>query len=299
VAKPWARIEIGYLNHPKFLALNANAICLWHEGKNYCDSHHTDGLIPKDALKSFRFRGAKSVESLLKSCGQKGDGTPYAPLWHEHPVGYKMHDYLDYNDCRDAVLARMAKADERRQADADRKAEWRAMKKPKKVSRKMSRRTSDGTETSPSRSTTETTPETETLLNVPKEQEHSPAPHPVKELLAFYEQQFEALVGEKPAFTEGRDAAIAKRTLNQFGPDKARALLQAFFASDDPFIRRSGYGLNIFAGQLNKLITDLRSRTKPEDTPDVHGHVPPCKTFRECTAKAIAEGKAAAAKVSA
>lgn len=133
MAKPWARLEIGYLDHPKFLALTANAICLWHEGKNYCEKFHTDGLIPKDALKLFRFAGQKSVAMLLTGYGQKPDGTPYKPLWEKHPVGYKMHDYLVYNDCREEVLARLDDADDiaelRREANKRRQGEYRERRK--------------------------------------------------------------------------------------------------------------------------------------------------------------------------
>lgn len=130
MAKPWARIEVGYLNHPKFLALTATAICLWHEGKNYCDMHHTDGLIPRDALKTFRFRGTATIAVLMKSCGAKPNGTPYAPLWEPHDLGYKMHDYLDHNDCREQVLERLQDADEvaqlRKLANRDRQRKARA-----------------------------------------------------------------------------------------------------------------------------------------------------------------------------
>lgn len=132
MVKPWARIEVGYLTHPKFLALNANAICLWHEGKNYCDTHHTDGIIPKDALRTFRFRGVTSLAMLMTSCGQKPDGTPYAPLWEPHALGYKMHDYLDHNDCREAVLARLEQADRNRELDREYKRRARAAKQSKR-----------------------------------------------------------------------------------------------------------------------------------------------------------------------
>lgn len=133
--KPWARIEINYINHPKFLALNANAISLWHEGKNYSDMHHTDGMIPREALKTFRFNGAKGVALLTRSCGLKPNGEPYAPLWEAMDIGgvphFKMHDYLDHNDCREVVLARLAAADEERERDRERKSVARAAKKTK------------------------------------------------------------------------------------------------------------------------------------------------------------------------
>jgi hypothetical protein len=115
--KPWGKYEIDYLDHPKFRALHANAIVLWHEAKNYCDKFQTDGRFPKEIVKTFRFSTAKAVEQLERSCGVKPNGDPYAPLWMAQDIGgvayYVMHDYLDYNDCRDEVLARLADADER------------------------------------------------------------------------------------------------------------------------------------------------------------------------------------------
>jgi hypothetical protein len=132
--KPWARIEVGYLDHPKFQALNANAICLWHEGKQYCDRFHTDGLIPRDVVKRFRFSGKKSIDLLLAPIElPKPDGSTYAPLWEAHSVGYKMHDYLDHNDCRDEILARIEDANDARElrkiANRERQARFRAERK--------------------------------------------------------------------------------------------------------------------------------------------------------------------------
>lgn len=120
------------MRHPKFLALSGNAIALWHEGKDYCDEHMTDGLIPSAAMKGFRFRGAKPIGMLTTSCGPRCDGTAYTPLWEAHPVGYKMHDYLDHNPCREDVLARMEQAEESRAVDRDRLQRWRDAKKLKR-----------------------------------------------------------------------------------------------------------------------------------------------------------------------
>lgn len=161
--KPWAKIEVGYWDHIKFQSLNANAICLWHEGKNYCDKHHTDGLLPLVIVKQFRFYGKKAVDALTTRCETpKPDGTPYAPLWEAHPVGFKMHDYLDHNDCREVVEARMEAADARREAEKKRKADWRAKKA------EVSHGTNHGTEAGHvpdvpdlSRSTTEAVPQPE------------------------------------------------------------------------------------------------------------------------------------------
>lgn len=137
MAKPWAKIEQNYINHPKFLALNANAICLWHEAKNYCDMHITDGFFPREALKTFRFNGQRAVELLTRSCGSKPNGQTFAPLWDRIDVGgvphFRMHDYLDHNDCRDEVLERLQDADDkaelRKAANAERQRKFRADRK--------------------------------------------------------------------------------------------------------------------------------------------------------------------------
>lgn len=120
------------MDHPKFQALNGNAISLWWEGKNYCDRFLTDGLIPAETARRFRFGGKKSIEMLTTAIAlPKPDGSRYAPLWERHDLGYKMHDFLDHNDCREAVLARMEQADERRVSDRERLKRWRAAKKNK------------------------------------------------------------------------------------------------------------------------------------------------------------------------
>jgi hypothetical protein len=295
MAKPWARTRIGYMRHPKFLALSGNAISLWHEGKDYCDEHHTDGLIPRDALRTFRFNGRATVDSLMRSCGQKPDGTPYAPLWEPHTVGFRMHDYLDHNDCRDAILARIKGADDRRKAERDRKAEWRQKKAdksarvPRNVPRDKSRdtpRDSDGTVRTMSRSTTETDTDTDKNKSIAAPAEPGQS---VKAFLALYIELFQALTGEAPDIVRGRDHKIAKNTIEHLGEEKAHARLRDFFASDDKFIRGTGYGLNVFAGQLNKLIVAASKREA--EKADINGHVPPCRTWAECRDKVLAQAK--------
>lgn len=149
MGKPWARIQIGYWDHDKFAALNANAICLWHEGKNYCDKNFTDGLIPLAQVKNFRFFGKKAVEMLTTSCGAKPDGQPYAPLWESHPVGYKMHDYLEHNPCREQILDNIDKAEAKRKADRERLKQWREAKAARARKRQGETRDETPDETAP------------------------------------------------------------------------------------------------------------------------------------------------------
>ena len=135
MGKPWAKYEIGFIRHAKFLCLTGNAIALWWEGKNYCDEHLTDGFFPREAMRTFRFRAPRSVELLMQSCGVKPNGEAYAPLWEAIDIGgvpyIRMHDYLLHNDCREVVQKRMQAADEKTQANRTRLAAWRDAKKAK------------------------------------------------------------------------------------------------------------------------------------------------------------------------
>ncbi len=128
--KPWAKYEVNFINHDKFRAITANAICLWLEGKNYADDKLTDGLLPAYEVKHWRFYSQKSVALLTTSCGIKpGTDCPYAPLWESvDGFGFRMHNYLDHNECRDRALERIAQADRERELDREYKRRARATK---------------------------------------------------------------------------------------------------------------------------------------------------------------------------
>src|SRR5207253_5315313 len=136
-------------------------------------------------VRTFRFAGPKTIALLTASCGPKGDGTMFAPLWEHHDVGYKMHSYLDHHDCREVVMSRMGAAAERREVEKQRKSEWRRRKADKAdvvsrdVSRDLSHGTNSGTATSLSRSMTETTTETKEERDHATASRPSPKPQPI------------------------------------------------------------------------------------------------------------------------
>lgn len=127
MAKPWHPYEQNFINHPKFLVLSAGAVCLWLEGKNYCDMHLTDGMIPREALRTFRFNTRARVEELM----QRIDGYS-GSLWEvilidgrDSQIGFRMHDYLNHNPCRDEVVARINRADETAKRKKSNQKAWR------------------------------------------------------------------------------------------------------------------------------------------------------------------------------
>lgn len=107
----WAKIDDQFHSHPKIRrawkcrpALGLHVLAL-----SYCADQLTDGIVDlafvEERLPAKRERN--SVISALTSAG----------LWREHPDGFEINDYLDYNPSRDGVLARRAD-DVRRKADA-------------------------------------------------------------------------------------------------------------------------------------------------------------------------------------
>lgn len=112
----WVRIHDGAMVSLKITALTDSAFRLWVRGLSYCQTALTDGLIPRAALKDM---GAKRKDVDMLSTPQV-EGR--SPLWEPHALGFKVHDYLCWNDCRDKVLERQVKAKQR-------KDDWEAKKK--------------------------------------------------------------------------------------------------------------------------------------------------------------------------
>jgi len=104
----WVRIHDGAMQNLKITALTDSAFRLWVRGLAYCQSALTDGLIPSTALKEMGAK-RKDVDQLSASLVPGR-----APLWEAHEIGFKVHDYLAWNDCRDKVRERQDKAKKRR-----------------------------------------------------------------------------------------------------------------------------------------------------------------------------------------
>lgn len=259
MAKPWAKYEIDYLDHPKFRALNANAIVLWLEAKNHCDKFQTDGRFPALTVRTFRYFSVKAVELLSRSCGVKPNGEQYAPLWESQEIGgvryLTMHDYLEHNDCRDRVLDRIAKAEAEREADRARKATARAAKAAKAEAeavrvREMSGRTSTGLPApvrQMSGSITETETETESLSGKEHQRETyaSPSRDPFNDagtteragrFLDRYQELYpKHRKGARYALKPHRDYAAAVTLCTTWPDDRLDKLAVIFLTTDHKF----------------------------------------------------------------
>lgn len=97
----YVRLHDGALSHPKIIGLInfRNPFCLWIWGLSYCQLHLTDGVVPRAALPA----GSKKAAAVLAS----------HQLWEPVADGFRVHDYLQWNDSKEVVRDRQRLAKHR------------------------------------------------------------------------------------------------------------------------------------------------------------------------------------------
>lgn len=101
---PWVRIDENALEHPKIGGLSDGAFRLWVQGLACCQKFLTDGVITDVSLRGLRAYSPKRKGELVNT-----------GLWHETDSGISVHDYLQWNESREHVLAARHHARERLQ----------------------------------------------------------------------------------------------------------------------------------------------------------------------------------------
>jgi hypothetical protein len=99
---PWVRLDENALDHPKIGGLPDGAFRLWVQGLAYCQKFLTDGYISDLAV-----RGLRSFSPTRKAL------LVAAVLWELSETGVNVHDFLDWNESREHVLAARLFARER------------------------------------------------------------------------------------------------------------------------------------------------------------------------------------------
>lgn len=108
----WARLD-DRLNDAdsKLLALTDAAHRMYTCGLVYVNKALTDGFIPEHVIETFGVRARNKRAVADELCTPLVPGKH--PLWHRVAGGYQVHDYLDWNDNKETVVAK-------RQRSADR-----------------------------------------------------------------------------------------------------------------------------------------------------------------------------------
>lgn len=108
---PWARLDDRINLNAKILALSDPAHRMFTSGLAYVAFNLTDGFIPTHAIHSFGVRARNKEAVASELCAPQIAGKK--PLWTQVDGGYRVNDYLDWNDSKDQVIAERAKAKER------------------------------------------------------------------------------------------------------------------------------------------------------------------------------------------
>lgn len=92
----FALFDDNFADHPKVVVLSDGAFRLHASGIIYCARHLTDGVVLKVKVKALT---PEYKPSHLKELVDAG-------LWHRHPEGYEIHDYLEWNNSKAQIQAR-------------------------------------------------------------------------------------------------------------------------------------------------------------------------------------------------
>jgi hypothetical protein len=94
----WVRLDDNVPHHRKHLMAGPAACWLWVACIAYAQRHLTDGIVPREAVPTL---GVPNPRKLLDKLIEVG-------LLDRHDLGFRVHDYLDHNACRDEALASLA-----------------------------------------------------------------------------------------------------------------------------------------------------------------------------------------------
>jgi hypothetical protein len=107
----WARLDDDANDSEKLVALSDAAWRMYGCGLIHCNRKLTDGFIAAAKIHTFGVK-AKNKEAVADElCRSLVPGK--GPLWEKVDGGYRVHDYLDWNDSRDKVLKQRAGAKKR------------------------------------------------------------------------------------------------------------------------------------------------------------------------------------------
>jgi len=101
---PWGRLDDGLYDHPKLDGLGPSklpAVGLWTLAISWSNRRLTDGFIPADRVVALG--GTKEIAELLVDVG----------MFDRAKGGYRIHDFLAFNETAETVRARREAAAER------------------------------------------------------------------------------------------------------------------------------------------------------------------------------------------
>jgi hypothetical protein len=98
-----------------------------------------------------------------------------------------------------------------------------------------------------------------------------PAAHPIRDVLAFFDAEYQRHAGTRYPVNRGKDTKLAKDLLAIYTADQLRTFIAAFFEMDDEFITTAGHSIGVFRGCLPKVIAFVRAKTTRETPKNLIG----------------------------
>lgn len=104
----WTRVDDNFLGHPKTVRAAqilgkfglGRVLVVWHQGQSHANRYLTNGYLTRDVVARFHDDPRPlAVADAMVSSG----------LWEAAGDDYAIHDYLDYNSSKDAVLQKRAR----------------------------------------------------------------------------------------------------------------------------------------------------------------------------------------------
>jgi hypothetical protein len=95
----WVKLDDNFADHPAIAPLSDAAFRLHVAALCYCARYLTDGLVPEAFVDSRRRKAAAELVSRGR--------------WRTEVDGWRIHDYLDYQESREKVEARREKVKQR------------------------------------------------------------------------------------------------------------------------------------------------------------------------------------------
>lgn len=145
----WVRLSDDFYDHPKFQRVGALGVALWTSSLAWSNRNLTDGVVPRavarrlldfeDVVDAIADASNAVGNGVTNGGGNPGDNTMdhalaatvlrsntistlvAAGLWSEHPDGYLIHDYLDYQKSADQIHAERDKNAARQRAFKERR----------------------------------------------------------------------------------------------------------------------------------------------------------------------------------
>lgn len=108
----WVRIDDAMPDKPKVRHVGPLGQALHVAGICYSARHLTDGFLPESAIPTLIDLKPRELKALVAKMLEVAPSQTN-PLWHRQQGGYQIHDYLEYNPNRSAVLAERDRAKQR------------------------------------------------------------------------------------------------------------------------------------------------------------------------------------------